>query len=78
MTPWTDFVEVYWGDDFQVVITPVGPRLICAALVSRNPRRRIPRHPAHWKSTRAGMAGSHRPGLNPAGNQLQSRLHINL
>jgi flavin-dependent dehydrogenase len=41
VTPWTDFVEVYWGDNFQVVITPVGPRLICAALVSRNPRLRL-------------------------------------
>lgn len=41
VTPWTDFVEVYWGDHFQVVITPVGPRLVCAALVSRNPRLRL-------------------------------------
>ena len=41
VTPWTDFVEVYWGDNFQVVITPVDPRLVCAALVSGNPRLRL-------------------------------------
>ncbi len=38
--PWTDLVEVYWGSGFQVVITPVTPKLVCAALTSANPRLR--------------------------------------
>ena len=25
VAPWTDFVEVYWGDGFQVYVTPVSP-----------------------------------------------------
>lgn len=40
-TPWTDFVEVYWGDDCQVVITPVSPREICVAIATRNPKLRL-------------------------------------
>jgi len=38
--PWSDFVEVYWGEGCQVVITPVAPRLICASLVSADPALR--------------------------------------
>jgi flavin-dependent dehydrogenase len=38
--PWIDLVEVYWSRDFQVVITPVSPKLVCLALVSENPRLR--------------------------------------
>jgi flavin-dependent dehydrogenase len=39
--PWTDLVEVHWGPDCQIVITPVGPREICAGLLSWNPKLRI-------------------------------------
>ncbi|HYK87330.1 MAG TPA: NAD(P)/FAD-dependent oxidoreductase [Acidobacteriota bacterium] len=41
LVPWTDFVEVYWGESFQIVLTPVNSRLICAALVSRSARLQL-------------------------------------
>jgi len=41
VAPWTDFVEVYWGDDCQVVITAVGPGEICATLATHNPKFRL-------------------------------------
>jgi len=41
VTPWTDFVEVHWGPQCQIVITPVGPQEVCAALLSQNPRMRL-------------------------------------
>jgi menaquinone-9 beta-reductase len=41
IAPWTDMVEVYWGDRCQIVITPVGPDRVCAALVSEDPRLRV-------------------------------------
>jgi menaquinone-9 beta-reductase len=31
--PWTDFVEVYWHNRFQVYVTPVGPDEICVAMI---------------------------------------------
>ncbi len=40
VAPWTDLVEVYWGTHCQVVITPVGTNLVCAALTSNEPRLR--------------------------------------
>ena len=41
IAPWTDMVEVYWGDRCQIVITPVSADLVCAALVSDDPRLRV-------------------------------------
>ena len=34
VAPWTDFVEVHWGRDCQIVMTPIGPEEICLALTS--------------------------------------------
>jgi menaquinone-9 beta-reductase len=39
--PWTDRVEVYWGDRYQIVITPVAPDCVCAALVSDDSHMRV-------------------------------------
>jgi len=32
---WSDFVEVYWGDEGQAYVTPVGKNEVCIALISR-------------------------------------------
>jgi menaquinone-9 beta-reductase len=40
VAPWTDFVEVYWGDNFQVYVTPVGAGEVCVAAISNS---------AHWR-----------------------------
>jgi len=33
--PWSEFVEIYWGEDRQAYITPIGSQEICVALISR-------------------------------------------
>ena len=47
--PWTDRVEVHWGDDCQFYVAPVGPQEICVALLTRRPNLRfadaLPRFP---------------------------------
>ncbi len=40
-TPWTDFVEVYWGRDCQIVVAPVAAEQLCIAVTSRNPGLRF-------------------------------------
>ena len=40
--PWSDFVEVYWARDCQIVVAPVAPDELCVAVTSRNPRLRFP------------------------------------
>jgi 2-polyprenyl-6-methoxyphenol hydroxylase-like FAD-dependent oxidoreductase len=41
LAPWTDFVEVYWGEDCQVYVTPVGSSDISVALLTRYHRLRL-------------------------------------
>jgi len=41
VAPWSDFVEVYWGDDAQLYVTPVGAEEICVATIARTPRVRL-------------------------------------
>jgi len=46
IAPWSEFMELYWGEDerreeCQVYVTPVGPQEVCVALLSRNPQLRL-------------------------------------
>jgi menaquinone-9 beta-reductase len=41
VTPWSDFMELHWGRECQVYVTPVGPGEICVALISSNPKLRL-------------------------------------
>ncbi len=50
IAPWSDYMEIHWGDGCQFYITPIAPDEICLVLMSRDPRLRIadalPRFPA--------------------------------
>jgi len=37
MEPWSDFVEVYWARDCQIVAAPIAQDEVCVAVTSRNP-----------------------------------------
>jgi len=39
--PWTNFVEVHWGSNCQIVVTPVRPDEVCLVVTSRSPRIRL-------------------------------------
>jgi 2-polyprenyl-6-methoxyphenol hydroxylase-like FAD-dependent oxidoreductase len=41
--PWTDLVEVHWGDRCQIIVTPTDRDEICVALFTRDHRLRIDR-----------------------------------
>jgi flavin-dependent dehydrogenase len=41
VAPWTDFMEIYWGEGCQIYVTPVAEREVCVALVSRRPELRL-------------------------------------
>jgi menaquinone-9 beta-reductase len=41
IAPWTDHVEVHWGDRCQAYVTPVADDEICVALISRDRRTRF-------------------------------------
>ncbi len=39
--PWTDHMEIYWGEACQIYVTPVANNEICAAVISRKPELRL-------------------------------------
>ena len=39
--PWTDCMEIYWGQKAQVYVTPLSDDEACVALISRDPRMRL-------------------------------------
>ena len=41
VSPWTSCMELYWGSNCQLYVTPVAPNEICVAALSRDPRLRL-------------------------------------
>ena len=41
MAPWTDHMEIYWGPGCQMYVTPVSPREVCVAVLSRDAHLRF-------------------------------------
>jgi flavin-dependent dehydrogenase len=39
--PWSDFVEVYWARDCQIVVAPIASEEVCIAVTSRSPLLRF-------------------------------------
>ena len=39
--PWTEFMEIYWGEACQIYVTPVSPEEVCVALISHKPDLRL-------------------------------------
>ena len=41
VAPWTDRMELHWGRQGQIYVTPVAKDEVCVALISRNPKLRL-------------------------------------
>lgn len=41
VAPWSGFVEIYWGHQCEIYVTPTGPREVCIALLASDPQMRI-------------------------------------
>ncbi len=41
IAPWTDFMELHWGHNSQIYVTPVGREEICVALICSGPQTRL-------------------------------------
>jgi flavin-dependent dehydrogenase len=41
VAPWTDHMEIYWGQGCQMYVTPVSPREVCLAAIARDSHLRF-------------------------------------
>jgi flavin-dependent dehydrogenase len=69
VAPWSEFMEIHWGDGCQLYLTPVSDCEICAVLISRDPHLRLddalPRFPAvQRRLQRAAAVSSERGGIS--------------
>jgi menaquinone-9 beta-reductase len=56
--PWTDCVEIYWGQGCQIYVTPVGSREVCLAVVSRDSHLRLDQALAHFPELNSKLRGA--------------------
>jgi flavin-dependent dehydrogenase len=75
VSPWSDFVEVYWGDGCQIYVTPVGDDEVGVAVLSRDKRLRVddalPRFPSLAAHLRGAVAVSTERGAVSASRRLK-------
>jgi flavin-dependent dehydrogenase len=41
LPPWTDLMEIYWGEQCQIYVTPVSKQEVCIALISKDRSLRL-------------------------------------
>jgi flavin-dependent dehydrogenase len=41
VAPWSDFMELHWGERCQLYVTAVGPAEVCVAMISDSPKLRL-------------------------------------
>jgi 2-polyprenyl-6-methoxyphenol hydroxylase-like FAD-dependent oxidoreductase len=76
LAPWSEFMEIHWGEGCQLYITPVSAEEVCVVLISRDPRLRLeaalPGFPEVERRLRgAGPATRERGGIT-ASRRLES------
>jgi flavin-dependent dehydrogenase len=56
--PWSDCVEIYWGAGCQIYVTPVAPKQVCVAVISRDPHLRLDRALSAFHELRSRLSGA--------------------
>ena len=66
IAPWTDCVEVHWGEKSQMVVAPTGAEEICVSLFTNDPRTRLHYDLDRFPRVARRIAGA-RPSSSEAG-----------
>lgn len=75
LSPWTDFIEIYWGPGCEIYVTPVSPREVCIALLASDPHARVDTALPHFPELARKLCGvpfsSHERGAVTASRRLR-------
>jgi len=58
IAPWTDGVEVHWGEKCQLVVTPTGQSEVCLSFFTSNPQLRLDRAVERFPAVARRVAGT--------------------
>jgi flavin-dependent dehydrogenase len=69
VAPWSEFMEIHWGEDHQIYVTPVAATEVCVVLISRDAHLRLedamPRFPElRRRLTGAAVSSRERGGIS--------------
>ncbi len=69
VAPWSEFMEIHWGEGRQIYITPVGASEVCVVLISRDQRLRLedalPHFPeVHRRLGKGAISSRERGGIS--------------
>jgi len=68
VAPWSEFMEIHWGEGCQLYVTPVSASEMCVVLISRNAHLRLdaalPRFPELERRLTGSPATSERGGIS--------------
>ena len=56
--PWSDWMEIYWGDGCQIYVTPTAEDEICLAVISADPHLRLSRALPRFPAVMRRLAGA--------------------
>ncbi|MGH9538615.1 MAG: NAD(P)/FAD-dependent oxidoreductase [Terriglobales bacterium] len=60
ISPWTNCMELHWGRNCQLYVTPIASDEICVASISRDPRLRLDAAITEFPSVASRLAGQER------------------
>ena len=72
--PWSDFMEIHWGEGCQMYITPVASSEVCVVLISRDPHLRMEDALGRFPEVQARLAGAAISSRERGGITLSRRL----
>lgn len=79
VAPWSEFMEIHWGTDCQLYITPTSRQEVCVVLISRDPHHRIDSVMESFPEVRRQLRGaaytSHERGALSASRCLRRLTH---
>lgn len=59
VAPWTDHMELHWGRQGQIYVTPIADDQICVALISHNPKLRLTEALQRFPELKSRLQGAH-------------------
>jgi flavin-dependent dehydrogenase len=75
LSPWTDYMEIYWGSGLQMYVTPVNRSEVCVALITRDAHLRLehalPQFPELRQRLDGALASSMERGAITASRSLR-------
>ena len=57
LAPWTDLMEIHWGEDCQIYVTPTASNEVCIALISREQELRLDQALERFPALEARLRG---------------------